>query len=194
MDDKIKLTDNINEAHALLALQSKLNKNPRIQAAARSHGIPIYVMKTSSLMQLTKAIRALITDHEDDFKDFESDDKINAPQKIEALEVKMINQANPSIRPKWVGGGRGCRAINQDKNAELFGDGIGGRGHTDLDAAVREVAAIPDELAIERNSEKWLLLKRKEAQVHFLKGALPASFCYNDVKEFQHSPHYRFTY
>ena len=40
-------------------------------------------------MQLTKAIRALITDHEDDFKDFESDDKINAPQKIEALEVKM---------------------------------------------------------------------------------------------------------
>ncbi|CAL5393545.1 unnamed protein product [Camellia sinensis] len=90
MDGEIKLTDNISEAHALLALQSKLKKNPRIQAAARSHGIPIYVTKTSSLMQLTKAIRALIADHEDGFKDFESDDKINAPQKIEALEEARI--------------------------------------------------------------------------------------------------------
>ncbi|GMP67885.1 hypothetical protein CsSME_00027719 [Camellia sinensis var. sinensis] len=89
MDDEIKLTDNISEAHALLALQSKLKKNPQIQAAARSHSILIYVMKTSSLMQLTKAIRALIADHEDSFNDFESDDKINARQKIEALEVKM---------------------------------------------------------------------------------------------------------
>ncbi|CAL5377037.1 unnamed protein product [Camellia sinensis] len=75
MDDEIKLTDNISEAHALLALQSKLKKNPRIQAAARSHGIPIYVTK----MQLTKAIRALVADYEDSFKDFESDDKINVP-------------------------------------------------------------------------------------------------------------------
>lgn len=45
VDDTIEFTDNISEADALLALQSKLKKNPRIQAAARSHGIPIYVMK-----------------------------------------------------------------------------------------------------------------------------------------------------
>lgn len=44
-EDVIQLTDNISQAHALLALQSKLKKNPGIQAAARSHGIPIYVTK-----------------------------------------------------------------------------------------------------------------------------------------------------
>lgn len=45
MDDKVELTDNISEAGALLALQSKLKKNSRIQAAAKSHDIPIYVTK-----------------------------------------------------------------------------------------------------------------------------------------------------
>jgi hypothetical protein len=46
MDDAaIWLTDNISEADALLALQSKLKKNSRIQAAAKSHDIPIYVTK-----------------------------------------------------------------------------------------------------------------------------------------------------
>ena len=45
MDDKVELTDNISEADALLALQSKLKKNSRIQAAAKSHDLPIYVTK-----------------------------------------------------------------------------------------------------------------------------------------------------
>ena len=47
MDAEVTLTDNISEADAVLALQSKLKKNPRIQAAARSHGIPIYVTKVN---------------------------------------------------------------------------------------------------------------------------------------------------
>ena len=45
IDDAIEFTDNISEADAMLALQSKLKKNSRIQAAAHSHGIPIYVTK-----------------------------------------------------------------------------------------------------------------------------------------------------
>lgn len=44
-DTDIELTDNISEADALLALQSKLKKNPGIQAAAKSHETPIYVTK-----------------------------------------------------------------------------------------------------------------------------------------------------
>lgn len=49
MDDTaIQLTDNISEADALLALQSKLKKNPGIQAAAKSHETPIYVTKVIS--------------------------------------------------------------------------------------------------------------------------------------------------
>lgn len=47
MDAAVKLIDNISEADALLALHSKLKKNPRIQAAAKSHGIPIYVTKVN---------------------------------------------------------------------------------------------------------------------------------------------------
>ncbi|TKY66449.1 ycf45 protein [Spatholobus suberectus] len=44
-DAAIQLTDNISEANALLALQSKLKKNPGIQAAAKSHDIPVFVTK-----------------------------------------------------------------------------------------------------------------------------------------------------
>ncbi|XP_061357718.1 protein SEEDLING PLASTID DEVELOPMENT 1 [Gastrolobium bilobum] len=85
-DAALQLTDNISEANALLALLSKLKKNLRIQAAAKSHDIPIYVTKTSSLEQVTKAIRALVSDHEDGLKDFASMDKIKLSEKVDALE------------------------------------------------------------------------------------------------------------
>lgn len=48
LDEVVQLTDNISEADAFLALHSKLKKNPRIQAAARSQGIPIYVTKVNN--------------------------------------------------------------------------------------------------------------------------------------------------
>lgn len=41
----VKFTDNISEADALLALQAKLKKNARLQAAAKSCATPIYVAK-----------------------------------------------------------------------------------------------------------------------------------------------------
>lgn len=85
-DAAIQLTDNISEANALLALQSKLKKNPGIQAAAKSHDIPIYVTKTSSLEQVTKAIRALVSDYEDSIKDSELTDKTKSSEVIDALE------------------------------------------------------------------------------------------------------------
>lgn len=44
-DADLQLTDNISEANALLALQSKLKKNSKIQAAFKSNDIPIYVTK-----------------------------------------------------------------------------------------------------------------------------------------------------
>lgn len=86
IDDAIEFTDNISEADAMLALQSKLKKNSRIQAAANSHGIPIYVTKASSVAQLTKAIQALITDYKDGFHFAESQATVNESEKIDALE------------------------------------------------------------------------------------------------------------
>lgn len=45
LDDEVELTDNMSEADVLLALQSKLKKNPGIQAVAKSHDKPVYVTK-----------------------------------------------------------------------------------------------------------------------------------------------------
>ncbi|OIT30342.1 PREDICTED: uncharacterized protein ycf45 [Nicotiana attenuata] len=90
IDDAIEFTDNISEADVLLALQSKLKKNSRIQAAAKSHGIPIYMTKTSSSTQLTKAIQALIDDFADGFEFLESEAKTNDSEKIDALEEARI--------------------------------------------------------------------------------------------------------
>ncbi|KEH19540.1 P-loop nucleoside triphosphate hydrolase superfamily protein [Medicago truncatula] len=86
-DADLQLTDNISEANALLALQSKLKKNSKIQAAFKSNDIPIYVTKTSSLEHVTKAIRALLSDYEDGLIVFGSIDKIKDSEKADALEV-----------------------------------------------------------------------------------------------------------
>lgn len=45
MEISVELTDYISEAEAVLALQSKIRKNPQIKSLATSHGIPIYVTK-----------------------------------------------------------------------------------------------------------------------------------------------------
>lgn len=49
MDATVQLTDNISEAGVLFALLSKLRKNSGIQAAAKSHKIPVYVAKVKSI-------------------------------------------------------------------------------------------------------------------------------------------------
>lgn len=51
-EDALLITDNLSEAGALLASQSKLKKNPRIQAAASFHGIPTYVTKVAGCLLL----------------------------------------------------------------------------------------------------------------------------------------------
>ncbi|KAF9666607.1 hypothetical protein SADUNF_Sadunf16G0246400 [Salix dunnii] len=90
MDTAVQLTDNISDADALLALQSKLKKNAKIQAAAKSHDIPIYVTKTSSLEQITKAIRALMNSHANGLKDSRTEKNTKLSEKIDALEEARI--------------------------------------------------------------------------------------------------------
>lgn len=90
LDDAVELTDNISEADVLLALQSKLKKNVGLQTAAKSHNKPVYVTKTSSLIQVTKALRSLMTDHEDVSNCFELDDRLKSSEKMDALEEARI--------------------------------------------------------------------------------------------------------
>ncbi|OWM81465.1 hypothetical protein CDL15_Pgr007503 [Punica granatum] len=88
-EDAILITDDISKADALLASQSKLKKNPRIQAAASFHGIPTYVTKTSSMMQITKALRALMREREV-LEDLETADKSNSVEIKDALEEARV--------------------------------------------------------------------------------------------------------
>ncbi|OMO92435.1 hypothetical protein COLO4_17613 [Corchorus olitorius] len=90
MDATVRLTDNISEADAMLAQLSRLKKNSGIQAAAKSHNIPVYVTKTSSLMQITKAIEALKDDFPDGLKNSGSGDDMNILEKVDALEEARI--------------------------------------------------------------------------------------------------------
>lgn len=90
VENSVEITDNLSEADALLALQAKLKKNPKIQAAAKSHDLPIYITKTSSLVQITKAVRALISGHADEMKDDGLEENINFSEKIDALEEARI--------------------------------------------------------------------------------------------------------
>ncbi|XP_071733664.1 protein SEEDLING PLASTID DEVELOPMENT 1-like [Rutidosis leptorrhynchoides] len=91
MKSSVEYTKNISEADAILALLSKIKKNSRIQSAAHSNDIPIYVTKTSSLTQLTKAIEALLTDYDNDFEDSEDEySQINESEKTDALEEARI--------------------------------------------------------------------------------------------------------
>ncbi|KAD5318160.1 hypothetical protein E3N88_18106 [Mikania micrantha] len=91
MESAIEFTENISEADAILALLSKIKKNSRIQAAAHSNDIPIYVTKTSSLTQLTKAIEALVTDYDNGFEDTEDEySQMNESEKTDALEEVRI--------------------------------------------------------------------------------------------------------
>ncbi|XP_073287216.1 protein SEEDLING PLASTID DEVELOPMENT 1-like isoform X1 [Primulina huaijiensis] len=90
IDDTFEYTDNMSEADVLIALQSKFKKNSRLQAAARSRGIPTYICKTSSLAQLTKTIQSFMSDFADGLEIFESETKTNESEKIDALEEARI--------------------------------------------------------------------------------------------------------
>lgn len=90
MNDIIGLTDNISEADAFLALNSRLKRNSRIQSVAKSHDIPIYVTKTSSSLQIIKTIRAFMSEHANGFKDYGDKDNIRSSEKTDALEEARL--------------------------------------------------------------------------------------------------------
>ncbi|KAF2287304.1 hypothetical protein GH714_039588 [Hevea brasiliensis] len=94
MDTALQLTDNISEADALLALQSKLKKNSGIQAAAKSHDIPIYVIKVNICDKLigadNKGHKALASDCANGLKDSRSEENAKSLEKTDALEEARI--------------------------------------------------------------------------------------------------------
>ncbi|XP_042438825.1 protein SEEDLING PLASTID DEVELOPMENT 1-like [Zingiber officinale] len=87
IDEMIKITDNVSEADAFIAWYAKLKKNSHIQAVAKSSGIPVFVTKSTSLAQLTKAIRALVNEHANLLK---TEKESSSSEMVDALEEARL--------------------------------------------------------------------------------------------------------
>ncbi|CAL5036866.1 unnamed protein product [Urochloa decumbens] len=90
LEDVVTLTYNISEADAVIALHSKLKKNSQIQAVVKSQDIPVFFVKTNSLSQITRALRALVDDHTDELIDYEDKEEARSSEETDALEEARL--------------------------------------------------------------------------------------------------------
>ncbi|CAN6172584.1 unnamed protein product [Urochloa humidicola] len=90
LEDIVTLTYNISEADAVIALHSKLKKNSQIQAVLKSQDIPVFFVKTNSLSQITRALRALVDDHMDELIDYEDKEEARSSEETDALEEARL--------------------------------------------------------------------------------------------------------
>jgi len=90
LEDIVTLTYNISEADAVIALHSKLKKNSQIQAVVKSQDIPVFFVKTNSLSQITRALRALIDDHMNELIDYDDKEEARSSEETDALEEARL--------------------------------------------------------------------------------------------------------
>nr|CAB3467054.1 unnamed protein product [Digitaria exilis] len=90
LEDVVTLTYNISEADAVIALHSKLKKNSQIQALVESQDIPVFFVKTNSLSQITRALRALVDEHMDELIDHEDKEDVRSSEETDALEEARL--------------------------------------------------------------------------------------------------------
>ncbi|KAK3128431.1 hypothetical protein QOZ80_6BG0461530 [Eleusine coracana subsp. coracana] len=90
LEGVVALTYNISEADAVIALQSKLKKNSQIQAVVKSQDMPVFFVKTNSLVQISRAVRALVDDHMDEMIDSEDNEEIRSSEETDALEEARL--------------------------------------------------------------------------------------------------------
>ncbi|XP_006852501.2 uncharacterized protein ycf45 [Amborella trichopoda] len=101
MEDLIHLTNDISKASAVLASNYKFKKGSQVQEDAKYHRIPIFLTKTSSLADLTRAIQAMFgqqnyvtgsavgNDNKDGLVD-ESRDRRGSSEEVDALEETRL--------------------------------------------------------------------------------------------------------
>ncbi|KAJ1258096.1 hypothetical protein BS78_10G047400 [Paspalum vaginatum] len=90
LEDIVTLTYNISEADAVIALHSKLKKNYQIQAVVKSQDIPVFFVKTNSLSQITRALRALVDDCMDELIDYDDKEEARSSEETDALEEARL--------------------------------------------------------------------------------------------------------
>ncbi|KAF8085774.1 hypothetical protein N665_0648s0025 [Sinapis alba] len=60
LEDDIEVTDDVGEADVILASSSELKQNPSIRRVAKLHKLPIFVIKSTTMAQMVKAVRMIL--------------------------------------------------------------------------------------------------------------------------------------
>nr|XP_009789259.1 PREDICTED: uncharacterized protein ycf45 isoform X2 [Nicotiana sylvestris] len=60
LDEEIEVTDDIGIADAILASSAEMKQNPWIRSVAKFHQVPVFVVKSSTMAQMVKAIRMIL--------------------------------------------------------------------------------------------------------------------------------------
>ncbi|KAJ0263731.1 Protein SEEDLING PLASTID DEVELOPMENT 1 [Hirschfeldia incana] len=60
LEDDIEVTDDVGEADVILASSSELKHNPSIRRVAKLHKLPIFVIKSTTMAQMVKAVRMIL--------------------------------------------------------------------------------------------------------------------------------------
>uniref|UniRef100_M4EM17 AAA+ ATPase domain-containing protein n=1 Tax=Brassica campestris TaxID=3711 RepID=M4EM17_BRACM len=60
LEDDIEVTDDVGEADVILASSSELKQNPSIRRVAKLHKLPIFVIKSTTIAQMVKAVRMIL--------------------------------------------------------------------------------------------------------------------------------------
>ncbi|OIT08261.1 PREDICTED: uncharacterized protein ycf45 [Nicotiana attenuata] len=60
LEEDIEVTDDIGIADAILASSAEMKQNPWIRSVAKFHQVPVFVVKSSTMAQMVKAIRMIL--------------------------------------------------------------------------------------------------------------------------------------
>uniref|UniRef100_A0A1J3IY01 Uncharacterized protein ycf45 n=1 Tax=Noccaea caerulescens TaxID=107243 RepID=A0A1J3IY01_NOCCA len=60
LEDDIEVTDDVGEADVILASSSELKQNSSIRRVAKLHKLPIFVIKSTTMAQMVKAVRMIL--------------------------------------------------------------------------------------------------------------------------------------
>ncbi|KAI9156792.1 hypothetical protein LWI28_012258 [Acer negundo] len=114
LKDEIDVTEDIGTADAILATRAELKENPWIRGVAKFHQLPVFVIKSSTMADMVKAVRMILGMEsfgpkpklplKNSFKDIEIDD--DAPKRKPTLEeIDALEEVRLAIEYIVIPGG-----------------------------------------------------------------------------------------
>ncbi|XP_010483985.1 PREDICTED: uncharacterized protein ycf45 isoform X2 [Camelina sativa] len=93
LDDEIEVTDDVGEADVILASSSELKQNSSIRRVAKLHKLPIFVIKSTTMAQMVKAVRMILGR-----ESFGSNPKTIEKSSVDDIEIKDdAPESKPSL-------------------------------------------------------------------------------------------------